>query len=982
MMRFKPRIACLTGICAGRRSKGVHLGDVIVAITAFRYDVGKLVAGRLEPELHVYSSTKPVTQWLGDFNKSRDWIKDIKSVRPLSLRYQKEWVLSQLSLQLEGSNADWPDTDKDREAIQADCPQFNLVLKSLRDEKLITRRGRLRLTQRGQARVKMMKLLHGAAIVRKDPAEPQSYIGAIATGNTVVEENAIFDKLAQEKDRRVLGLDMEASAFYQTVQSIDPSMVYFVVKGVSDYADLEKNDDFQPYAAEAAARYVFGFVDHIFSRGLAPKTGPEAKPPRLLRSIQSVLEKGREQEPDFSRKTGPSWVDFEAGYVVESPAVETAIKHLRENQDVILTGPPASGKSVIARNIGYRLALSGYPVFYFDAKLIGSVVSFENLLFDIQELTGPAVCIIEDAHLKHLQCDPLLTMIGNEAREPDARISILYTSRDNRKMAGSSNLARCKEVKVRASDLAVSIITNYADKKWKIQPDQQALKDIEAISRSDLWILAEILDSWIPNRPVDMDLLYNRLRERLDRIGREIHFDAKSMFLVLAALYCYEVPVNRAFLRMLKFDDRAVEKLVDEGEVIDDRHDYLRLHHSSIANLYVRTARAFPELATVLSVQLNITGLRSSYDGYPADIIHSYVTHFVATDETSYDSVLGRLCLGLLKLLNNEKSQDQILHRLKEVGPLRVSIFLSEVSDCIPSSYLSRLIELLRVKLSEEEDIIVLERCVEFLAEHRLKLALSVLEILERRLEREQNLEGLSWVISDLSRANNKVVDNLAAIIESRLEQEPSCQQVAKCLQILSLGSVNTALNMIGLIRSRLEIEEDIQTIGSCVEWLSLGSAELAKSAVGNLTPEKLRGRFVRENDEEKICWAMSGISFGSVDLALDLLREIGLKLSCPYHAEIIARGREAVRQRLTEEFLSDSDNFAVSGKIRTAGSGLKHIGYLNQFSASLYKRIYWPVRITIEEHFKRTFEVLGDLKEAGYRLYTISFTCGSLTFY
>src|SRR5258705_8702875 len=56
MLRFSPSIVFMTGICAGRRNKGVELGDIVVADMAFHYEVGKKTEGKFEPEM---SSSKP-----------------------------------------------------------------------------------------------------------------------------------------------------------------------------------------------------------------------------------------------------------------------------------------------------------------------------------------------------------------------------------------------------------------------------------------------------------------------------------------------------------------------------------------------------------------------------------------------------------------------------------------------------------------------------------------------------------------------------------------------------------------------------------------------------------------------------------------------------------------------------------------------------------------------------------------------------------
>ncbi|HEY5003087.1 MAG TPA: hypothetical protein VII61_08050, partial [Ktedonobacteraceae bacterium] len=46
-----------------------------------------------------------------------------------------------------------------------------------------------------------------------------------------------------------------------------------LVKGVSDYADREKDDEYHNYAAEIAALYVFAFIKEYVTSDLMPKRG-------------------------------------------------------------------------------------------------------------------------------------------------------------------------------------------------------------------------------------------------------------------------------------------------------------------------------------------------------------------------------------------------------------------------------------------------------------------------------------------------------------------------------------------------------------------------------------------------------------------------------------------------------------------------------------------------------------------------------------
>ncbi|KAK2593842.1 hypothetical protein QQS21_008457 [Conoideocrella luteorostrata] len=76
-------------------------------------------------------------------------------------------------------------------------------------------------------------------------AAPVIHYGLIASGNCVVKDAAIRDRLAEGG---VLCIEMEAAGVLNTVDGL-------VIRGICDYCDAQKNDDWQEYAAAAAAAY-------------------------------------------------------------------------------------------------------------------------------------------------------------------------------------------------------------------------------------------------------------------------------------------------------------------------------------------------------------------------------------------------------------------------------------------------------------------------------------------------------------------------------------------------------------------------------------------------------------------------------------------------------------------------------------------------------------------------------------------------------
>jgi nucleoside phosphorylase len=264
MLSFpKPLMACISGICAGRRSKNIEFGDVIIAERAFFYDVGKLKEGRLEPENLSYQPNPNTIQWMKAFDskakQDNKWVKEINSKKPPSIRYQKEWLLFQLHHRL-SNNQQWPNSNQELKLAKKYCPDWSKVLEYLEKEELISCTPSLKLTEKGIDIIRDLKIKHLQSEPRKDHKNPDGRLGAFATGNSVVEIEKYFDEISKDRERNVLAIDMEAAAFLQSIAESYPGLPSFAVKGVVDYASPEKGDSHHKYAAKASAQYMIHFV--------------------------------------------------------------------------------------------------------------------------------------------------------------------------------------------------------------------------------------------------------------------------------------------------------------------------------------------------------------------------------------------------------------------------------------------------------------------------------------------------------------------------------------------------------------------------------------------------------------------------------------------------------------------------------------------------------------------------------------------------
>ncbi|HJT59110.1 MAG TPA: hypothetical protein VJ761_21570 [Ktedonobacteraceae bacterium] len=102
----------------------------------------------------------------------------------------------------------------------------------------------------------------------REEEQPKCFVAPIASGMAVQGNNPFPELL--EHNRKALFLDQEVAAFYQTLNEF-PNIYFLAVKGVCDYADEYKNDDYHDYAARASAIYMLYFIRDYFSTDLLRK---------------------------------------------------------------------------------------------------------------------------------------------------------------------------------------------------------------------------------------------------------------------------------------------------------------------------------------------------------------------------------------------------------------------------------------------------------------------------------------------------------------------------------------------------------------------------------------------------------------------------------------------------------------------------------------------------------------------------------------
>jgi nucleoside phosphorylase len=130
-------------------------------------------------------------------------------------------------------------------------------------------------------------------VVRPDGKETRPTIlqGVIASGEKVIAEAAARDEIANGH-RKTLAIEMEGYGFSAAVWQSAAKRHHLVIKAICDRADRNKTQDWQPYAAAAAAQYAKHF---LLDQPLEPRNRQLKKDEDSDR-VENILRKQKELE--------------------------------------------------------------------------------------------------------------------------------------------------------------------------------------------------------------------------------------------------------------------------------------------------------------------------------------------------------------------------------------------------------------------------------------------------------------------------------------------------------------------------------------------------------------------------------------------------------------------------------------------------------------------------------------------------------------
>jgi len=94
----------------------------------------------------------------------------------------------------------------------------------------------------------------------KPPGPLKVHLGPLSSGSGVVQDEAIVEDV-KSHNRKLVGIDMETYGVYYTAENApQPRPTPVSIKGVSDFADSQKSDEQQAYAAYVSAQYLYRFA--------------------------------------------------------------------------------------------------------------------------------------------------------------------------------------------------------------------------------------------------------------------------------------------------------------------------------------------------------------------------------------------------------------------------------------------------------------------------------------------------------------------------------------------------------------------------------------------------------------------------------------------------------------------------------------------------------------------------------------------------
>ena len=324
-----------------------------------------------------------------------------------------------------------------------------------------------------------------------------------------------------------------------------------------------------------------------------------------LKPYEIALQNNERTEELFRIK-GPIEIDFIKGLVIRRDEVDSIIEKIKDNRIHIIFGPPASGKTVLARNICYELNRI-YNIYWLDMNDL--ITDKTRVYLEIQRLNRTnSIVIVENGHKSIEKLEEMIYYIINNI----STVKMLITAINiNSKKAflhridqqiGDENY----KTEIHGSDIAEKLVSFYGDMFGK-----NVGQDIDKFLyyKDDLWLLSYLLKAYIDKSELDHNVIFQKVKDDLIEYNECIGIGSSDIILLVSwitqnsAISSAEyddnsnhLPIDDFFLiDKLGYDPAVVSSLIRLG-IIKKVNDGYWCWHTSLSKIYIKTAELYPNL--------------------------------------------------------------------------------------------------------------------------------------------------------------------------------------------------------------------------------------------------------------------------------------------------------------------------------------------------------------------------------------------------
>lgn len=616
--------------------------------------------------------------------------------------------------------------------------------------------------------------------------------------------------------------------------------------------------------------------------------------PKIETELRKKECKKKKLSPEFFRRAGPYWVDFEEGNIYRRNEVGEIINKLKKEPQQAVIGEPASGKSVLLKYIGFDLKNSGYKVFYVDCKheLQENIATYLKEAVEID--SAKTLIIVDNYHRQIDNCEYFLKQYQNQGMR---KTKVLIGSRPitNRSIE-TSLFNEIDSIELEAIDLTEELIALFLNKVHNVTGETRVAKASRELERfkHNLWHLSYALKAYDINaESVSVEDIHLHINNWITAIGvgEDKPINAGDVFLPLCTFYRFEFPVEKKFLtKTLGIEDAWINELVRLSEITEPdieetgRRGKLVLPHSSLASLYFETYQStdFPDLGdnvkdTILD-QLNTDDweeglfqlyLTSAFTNRLELISHLAEYLDLAEYRGDYWEDSRRLEAIFRKLIKNETVETLIKGDIERADEQdfedKTYRLLTSIADFIDLELSLELATTCVLPKLKNKSLSYVVSYVGNLIEHtHAKLCIPFLEVILSKLETGRDIETVGKLISemtdptdipdrdDLVEVGFEIVPKVVDSITARMEKENDLRKIEIFLyqteEHIGLGTAESVASRINVesLTSKIEQECNLEKIKSCVETIAGLNKDVAIDILRRLKP-KLRAKLEKE---------------------------------------------------------------------------------------------------------------------------------------